>query len=536
MDKHRYTFGSLLDRVAASYPNNTAIVEQGKRIGYAEFKELTDTMAAGLLDYGLQKGDRVALLMDNRLEWLIVQFAVTKAGGILVPINIRYRPHELDFVLGHSKPAFLIFIDQFLNTSFIDILLHSVSEDPNRPFVRFPSIKHAFCLGEQAYAGTKPYQALLERGARISSKDLRAAVDRVDEQDIAQIIYTSGSTAAPKGAMLTHHSLCKHAEAISNRMHIQSDDRFWIPIPLSFSFACANAIMNAIASGAALILQRVFDPGKALELIASERCTVMYANSTIYLPMAGHSMLKDLDISFLKKGIAMGTPQNIKVLIHDMGVKQICTAYGMTETTAISTLSDPLDAMDVRVNANGFPFPEVTVIVKNPDTGEPVKPGEIGELRVKGYNVMKGYWDDPEKTREAFDEEGFLKTGDMGIIRDDGCAVFKGRYKDMLKTSGINVSTLEVESFIETHPGIESAYVVGIPDELKEEVGVAYLKSKEGLSLTEKDILDFCKGRIGSYKIPKVVRFVSEFPLTGSGKVKKQELREMALNEFKKKD
>lgn len=534
MERKNYTFGSLLDRNAESYPTNLAISGQGKRINYADFRDMADSLAAGLLDYGLEKGDRVALLMDNRPEWLIVQFAVTRAGGILVPINIRYRSHELNHVLSNSKPSFLILIDRFLTTSFVDILFNSEPGDGNNFFDKFTSIKRVFCLGEREYSWAEPFQSLLDRGSKISSNKLGAAFNKVDENDVAQIIYTSGSTAAPKGAMLTHHSLCKHAEAISKRMRIQSEDRFWLTIPLSFSFACANAIMNAVASGASLILQQVFDPGDALRLIESERCTVMYGNPTIYLPMASHRMLKDVDISCLKKGIAMGTPQNIKILIHEMGVEHICTAYGMTETTAISTLSDPLDSIDVRTNANGYPFPEVTIVVKNPDTGYQVEAGQLGELRVKGYNLMKGYWDDPIKTSEAFDEEGYLKTGDMGIIRDDGYTVFKGRYKDMLKTSGINVSTLEVESFLETHPEVQVAYVIGLPDELKEEVGAAYIKLVENSKLSEKDILDFCKGNIASYKIPKHVKFVSDFPLTSSGKVKKLDLREMAIHEFKK--
>lgn len=537
MNKNFYTISCLLDRVADQYPKNPAIISHGKKINYNELRESVNKFAAGLLAFGVKKGDRVALLMDNRPEWLVVDFAVMNIGAVLVPINIRYRSHELDYLLKNCRPSILILIDSFLNTNFIEMIYGLPPEGFKKSegrfsLEKFPFLKYVFCLSEEDYPGIRKFEDIFEQGAKVTLDKVNSAKEDVNENDLAQIIYTSGSTAAPKGAMLTQHNLCKHGEAISDRMHVTHEDRFWIPIPLSFSFSSANAIMNALSKGACLVLQPIFEPGEALKLISTERCTVMYANPTIYLPMTDHPILKEIDISCLKKGIAMGTPQNIIKLVEDMGVDQICTGYGMTETTAISAMSDPLEPLDLRTTTNGRPFPGVSIVIKDPDSEKIVPTGEDGEFRVKGYNVMKGYLDDPEKTAGAFDEDGYLRTGDIGMIREDGYVVFKGRYKDMLKTSGINVSTLEVEAFLETHPEVQVAHVVGIPDELKEEVGAAYIRLSPESTCSEKDILNFCKGKIASYKIPKYVRFATEFPLTSSGKVKKAEIRKKAIEEL----
>jgi len=538
MNKNHYTLSRLLDRIADQYPNNPAIISEGNKINYKELRATVNKFAAGLLALGVKKGDRVALLMDNRPEWLVVDFAVTSIGAVLVPINIRYRSHELNYLLNNCRPSILILIDAFLNTNFIE-MIYCLSSDRIKKregrfrLEKFPFLKYVFCLSKEKHAGIQRFEDIFDQGARVPVDEINSAKESVNENDLAQIIYTSGSTAAPKGAMLTQYNLCKNGEAISDRMRVTHEDKFWMPIPLSFSFASANAIMNALSKGACLVLQRLFEPGEALKLIEAERCTVMYANPTIYLPMSNHPILKEVDISSLKKGIAMGTPQNITRLVEDMGVEQICTGYGMTETTAISTLSDPLEPLDLRIYTNGTPFPGVSIAIKDPDSERMVPTGEDGEFRIKGYNIMRGYLDDPEKSAAAFDEEGYLRTGDIGMIREDGYVVFKGRYKDMLKTSGINVSTLEVETFLETYPDVQVAHVVGIPDELKEEVGAAYIRLSPGSTCSERDILNFCKGRIASYKIPKYIRFVSEFPLTSSGKVKKAEIRKQAIEELK---
>lgn len=537
MSGNFYTFGRLLDRIADRYPDNPAVTSEGTTINYSELRKTVNKFAAGLLAVGVKRGDRVALLMDNRPEWLVVDFAVTSIGAVLVPINIRYRSYELNHLFNNCKPSTLILIDSFLNTNFLEMIYDLSSERLKkgkgglRP-EKFPFLKNIFCLSSSQYPGIARYEDIFDRGAEVSIDEVNVAKEVVKEEDLAQILYTSGSTGAPKGAMLTQYNFCKHGESISDRMRVTHEDRFWVPIPLSFSFSTANAVMNALSKGACLVLQRIFEPGEALKLIEAERCTVMYATPTIYLPMADHSTLKTVDISSLKKGIVMGTPQNIIRAIEDMGVEQVSNAYGMTETTAISTLSDPLDPVDIRRNANGFPFPGVSIAIKDPETERPVPTGEDGEFRVKGYNVMKGYLDDEGKMSDAFDEEGYLRTGDIGMMREDGYVVFKGRYKDMLKTSGINVSTMEVEVFLETHPDVQVAHVVGIPDELKEEVGFANIKLSPGSTCSEKEILNFCKGMIASYKIPRYIRFISEFPLTSSGKVKKKDLREKAIAEI----
>jgi fatty-acyl-CoA synthase len=542
MSDNYFTLGSLLDRIADKYPKNLAVVSGEKRISYCELQAEVNKLGRALLSLGVQKGERVSLLMDNRPEFIIVDFAVAKIGAVLVPINIRYRLRELSYQLGHCKPSVLIMIDRYSKTDYVDMLykLWPDLKDQKEDVLKLneaPFIKHIFCLAERKFPGIKRYADLFDRArtGQSSPDKLELSQKQMRCNDLAQIIYTSGSTAAPKGVMLSHLSICKNAENYSTRIGITKEDKFWVPIPLFFTMGCDNAVMTAISKGACLVLQRRFEPVKALKLIEKERCTVMYANSTIYLSIADHPYLKQADVFSLKKGVAMGSPQSVKRLVEEMGMTKITTGYGLTETSAMCLTTSPKDSLEVRINTNGIPLPDVTVVVKDPSIGSLVPEETEGEIRIKGYNIMQGYYDDPEKTSAAFDDEGFFCTGDIGLIRKDGNIVFKGRYKEMLKTSGINVSPLEVEMFLETHPDIIEAHVVGIPDELKDEVGVAFIRVSPGKTCKEEDIKDYCDGRIASYKIPKYFRFVSEFPLTGTNKVKKSELRDRILREISRK-
>ena len=281
-----------------------------------------------------------------------------------------------------------------------------------------------------------------------------------------------------------------------------------------------------------MVLQGVFDPGEALKLIEREKCTVMHAMPTMYLPMIEHPDLAAVDISSLRTGCIIGSTDNIRSVIKKMGVSKINNGYGMTETSAVCCMTNVNDSEDVRINSVGKPFPGGSIVIKDPDTSKRVESGQEGEICVKGYNVTSKYYNDPEKTLAAFDDEGFLKTGDIGLIDINGCLRFRGRYKDMLKTSGINVSTLEVEMFLETNPDVKEAQVVGIPDKVKQEIGFGFVRLSQGSRCSAEDIINYCKGSIASYKIPKYIRFISEFPLTGSGKIKKFMLREQAMKDL----
>ena len=531
------TLGKTLERNAVQYGNCLAVVSEKTKITYGDLNHRVDQVARGFLALGIKKGDRVALLMDNRPEWLVVDFALAKVGAILVPINIRYRQHELDYILNHSKPTVLILIDRFIKTDFTEIFYDLCPELKNQKkeslaLKKFPWLKFIFCLSDQEYAGMEVYEEIAERGKDIPKDSVASAQKDISTHDLAHILYTSGTTASPKGVMLTHSNLRKNGENIAKRMHLIQNDRLWIPIPLFFSFACANAVQNAFTRGACLVLQRHFEPEEALKIIEEERCTIMYAVPAIYLPMLDHPYLKKADISSLRSGGAMGTSQNIRRIVEEMGVTQLTNGYGMTETTAICSMTDASDPLEIRMNTNGRAFPGGEIIIKDPETEKIVPRGKEGEIRVKGYNVTQGYYNDPDKTSDTFDKEGFLRTGDIGMITEDGYLQFRGRYKDMLKTSGINVSTLEVEMFLETYPEVKEAHVVGVPDKIKEEVGIAFVRLREGSKCTEEDILKYCSGKIASFKIPRHIMVVSEFPLTGSGKVKKYELRERAIKDL----
>ena len=455
-------------------------------------------------------------------------------------INIRYRFYELVYLLSHARPSVLILIDRFHQADFIEMLFELDPQLRNSPkgalnSEKFKSLRHIFCLSEREYPGMQRWKEILDRAEAVPPADLAAAQKRVTPQDIIYILYTSGTTARPKGAMLTHSNICKHGENIAARMHATPQDRFWIPIPLFFSFACANALMTALNAGATLVLQPFFDPEEAMALIERERCTILYANPSIYLPLLDHPRRKTFDLSSLRSGIAMGTAQNLRRVVEELGVAQINSGYGLTETSAICTMTDCQDPLEVRIQTFGRPFPGVEVVIKDPDSEKRLPPQAEGEIRVKGYNVTRGYYDDPEKTAASFDGEGFFRTGDIGSLTPEGYLQFKGRYKDMLKTSGINVSALEVESFLETYPGVQEAQLCGIPDETKDEVGVAFVKLSPGAAVMEEDLFLHCRQNIASYKIPKSIRFVDDFPRTGSGKVKKFELRDRFLQGWRDK-
>ncbi len=535
-----FTVGDMLDRNAERYPGRQAIVCKNTNLTHAELKAKVDLVARGLLATGVKKGDHIALLMDNRPEWLLICLAAAKVGAILVPINIRYRLHELAYLLTHARPSVLILIDRFHQADFIEMLFELDPSIRNSPrgavkSEKFRSLRQIFCLADRDYPGIKWWEEILKRARDVPFADFLDAQKRVTPEDLLYILYTSGTTAMPKGAILAHSNLCKHGENIATRMHVTPQDRFWIPIPLFFSFACANALVTALNSGATLVLQPFFDPEEALTLIERERCTILYANSSIYLPLLDHPRRKTFDLSSLRSGIAMGTAQNLSRVVEELGVTQINSGYGLTETSAICTMTDCQDPLEFRIQTFGRPFPGVEVVIKDPDSERRLPPLAEGEIRVKGYNVARGYYDDPEKTAASFDQEGFFRTGDIGALTPEGYLKFKGRYKDMLKTSGINVSAVEVESFLEAYPGVQEVQLCGVPDAVKDEVGVAFVKLSPGAAVKEEELVLHCKQNIASYKVPKYIRFVDDFPRTGSGKVKKFELRERFLQSWKEK-
>jgi fatty-acyl-CoA synthase len=545
MDNQIDTLGDLIDRNAGRRPQGAAVVSGGKKLTFEELKTDADRMARAFLALGVKKGDRIALLMDNRPEWLAIDFGLAKIGAVLVPINIRYRQYELNFLLNHAKPSILIMIDSFAGTDFIEMMLEICPElkasrkenrNKNRAeklhLAKFPSLEDIFCLSDGPRGGFRAFEALTERSNETRPEDVVSAQRRVAAEDIAQILYTSGTTAFPKGVILSHANLCRNGKNIADRLRIVDTDKFWLPIPFFFSFGCANAVMTAYSAGACLVLQQYFDPGEALRLIERERCTVMYAMPTMFLPMLEDPDLEQADISSLRTGMVIGSPDQIGRVIDRMGVTDLNTGYGMTETTAVCCLTSPDDSRTIRTTTVGKPFPGGSIKIKDPVSGRPVPDGQEGEIRVKGYNVTWGYYEDPVKTAESFDDENFLKTGDIGVLTSGGNFQFKGRYKDMLKTSGINVSTLEVEGFLETHPDVKEAHVVGVPDPIKQEVGAAFIRLSQNSTCSSQDVLEYCRGKIASFKIPKYIEFQSEFPLTGSGKVKKYVLKEQMIKKL----
>lgn len=524
------TTAEVLARNAVVYRDRPALIAGTATFTYAELDAEVDRLSRGLLSYGVQKGDRVALLMDNRPEWLFIDFALGRIGAILVPINMHFRRVELEYVLSHAQPRILVFVDRFRTTDFVGMLgelfpgMLLPSGEKDAVCSNHPYLKHVFCLSDRDVPGVRSYRSLLSEDT-----DGPVPIGEVTGSDVASILYTSGTTASPKGVMLTHANICLNAKRIAERIHIVEDDRSWVPIPLFFSFGCITALMSTFEKGACLVLQREFEPGQALRLIERERCTLMFATPNMYLGMLDCPSFSRSAVSSLRSGTIMGTSEQLRRVVVEMGVTGVNTGYGMTETSALSALTDSHDVLDVRLTTAGRPFTGVSVVIRNPETGQPCPPGIEGEIRVKGYNVTCGYFKDPERTAEAFDEEGYLGTGDLGMISADGYLHFRGRMKDMYKSGGIIVSALEVETFLQSHPSVLEASVISVPDPQKDEIGIAFVKLRSGAQCDEQELLAFCKGRIASYKIPAAVRFVEQFPMTGSGKVQKFRLRELAL-------
>jgi fatty-acyl-CoA synthase len=515
------TIGANLEATVARFPDREAIVSrhQGIRLTYAEFDAQIDLVARGLLARGYVKGDRVGIWAPNCLEWALVQYATAKIGVILVNINPAYRTHEVQYALAQSGCRGLVAATDFKTSDYV-AMVEAVRSD-------LPALEHVVFLGTTGWAD------LLAGASAASVDDLRARAATLGFDDPINIQYTSGTTGFPKGATLSHHNILNNGFFVGEGCRYTEADRVCIPVPLYHCFGMVMGNLGCTTHGATIVYPApAFDPVATLATVEAERCTSLYGVPTMFIAQLAHPDFARYDLSSLRTGIMAGSPCPVEVMKQAqsaMHLDEITICYGMTETSPVSTQTAVDDPIDKRVGSVGRVHPHVEVQVVDPVSGLTVPRGASGELCTRGYSVMLGYWGDPERTAEAVDTAGWMHTGDLATMDDDGYVNIVGRIKDMIIRGGENVYPREIEEFLYTHPDIVDVQVIGVPDVRYGEEIMAWVKVREGAALTTDEVRAFCQGRIAHYKVPRYVHVTDEFPMTVTGKVQKYLMRQAAV-------
>ncbi len=519
------TVGANLDEIVARFPDREALVvrHQGVRLTYAAFNEAVDQVARGLLARGVAKGERVGIWSPNHAEWVLVQYATAKLGAILVNINPAYRTHELEYALNQSGCRLLVADTEFKTSNYVDMVAE----------VR-PKLGR---LDQVVFLGTPDWDELLADADRASADDLRARSGELSFDDPINIQYTSGTTGFPKGATLSHHNILNNGFFVGEGCGYTSEDRVCIPVPFYHCFGMVLGNLACTTHGAAMVVPApAFDPLATLETVEAERCTSLYGVPTMFIAELAHPDFGRFDLSSLRTGIMAGSPCPVEVMkqtIADMHMEEVTICYGMTETSPVSTQTGADDAIDKRVGSVGQVHPHVEVEVIDPSTGLVVERGVAGELCTRGYSVMLGYWEEPARTAEAIDAAGWMHTGDLATMDEDGYLNIVGRIKDMIIRGGENVYPREIEEFLYTHPDIVDVQVIGVPDAKYGEEIMAWIKLREGAEpLTVEQVRAFCQGRIAHYKVPRYVLVTDEFPMTVTGKIQKYKMRDAAVEQL----
>ena len=520
------TIGANLTRTAAAFGDRDAVVDvpAGRRWTYAQLDVDTDTLARGLIAAGIKAGDRVGIWAPNCAEWVLLQYATAKAGIILVNINPAYRSHELNYALRQSGVRLLVSAESF-KTSNYRAMIEEVS-------VGLPGLERVIYLGsadwdELFVVGRMP---IAGGGDQLAERQAMLSFD-----DPINIQYTSGTTGFPKGATLSHHNILNNGYFIGEGCGYTEQDRVCIPVPFYHCFGMVLGNLACTTHGAAIIIPAAgFDPAATLRAVAAERCTSLYGVPTMFIAELSVPSFADYDLSSLRTGIMAGSPCPVEVMkqvMSQMSMREVSICYGMTETSPVSTQTRADDSLDRRVSTVGRVGPHLEVKVIDPATGVTVPRGAPGELCTRGYSVMLGYWEQPDKTAEAVDAAHWMHTGDLAVMDEDGYLAITGRIKDMVIRGGENVYPREIEEFLYTHPDILDAQVIGVPDAAYGEELMAWVRLRPGApALTAGDLRSFCSGQLAHYKIPRYVHVVDEFPMTVTGKVRKVEMRERAVD------
>jgi len=492
--------------------------QQGFRCTYKELWELSGRAARGLLGRGVGRGDRVGIWAPNRYEWVVVQYATARIGAILVNINPNYRTSELEYALNQSGTGFLILAKGFRNADYMGMLAEVRG--------RCPNLRATLVLEDD-------WEALLRDGDKVAESDLAERESRLQFDDAINIQYTSGTTGFPKGATLSHHMILNNGYFIGEGVHYTEHDRVCIPVPFYHCFGMVLGNLACTSHGSTMVIPaEAFDPVAVMECVQEEKCTSLYGVPTMFIGELDHPRFSEFDFSSLRTGIMAGAPCPVEVMKKvksTMHMPEVTIMYGMTETSPVSTQSAIGDPLEKQVGTVGRVYPHVEIKIVDQASGEILPRAEPGELCTRGYSVMLGYWSNEEATRQAIDAARWMHTGDLAEMDEEGYVKIVGRLKDMIIRGGENIYPREIEEFLYTHADVSDAQVIGIPSEKYGEEVMAWVKLKPGASLTGDDLAAFCKGKIASYKVPRHWKFVDEFPMTVTGKVRKVEMRERAV-------
>jgi fatty-acyl-CoA synthase len=516
------TIGANLAATVARHPRREVLVEvaTGRRWTYARFAAEVELVARGLLGLGIGKGDRVGIWAPNCAEWVIVQYAAARVGAVLVNVNPAYRVHELAHALRHSGVRLLVSTTSF-KTSDYAAMVNEVAGD-------CPALERTVSIG------TEGWDMLLDAGARVPVAELVGREATLGFDDPINIQYTSGTTGLAKGATLSHHGILNNAYFVGEVLGYTEQDRICLPVPLYHCFGMVVGNLAATSRGATIVLPApAFDPAATLRAVRDERCTSLYGVPTMFIAMLQDPEFSGLDLSSLRTGIMGGSPCPVEVMkrvVDEMGMREVTICYGMTETSPVSTHTRRHDDLERRVSTVGTAHPHVEVKIVDPETGLVVPCGTPGELCTRGYSVMLGYWNEPDKTAEVIDAAGWMHSGDLATMDDEGYVNIVGRIKDMVIRGGENIYPREVEEFLYSHPDIAEVQVIGVPDRRYGEELMAWVRMREdAIALDAATVRAFCQDRLSHQKIPRYVHVVTEFPMTVTGKIRKVEMREQAI-------
>lgn len=533
-----WTLGQVLDHTVARYPDNDAVVypDRGYRLTWREFGELVDTFAKGLMALGVQKGEKVAVWATNVPYWVALQFATAKIGAILLTVNTNYREHELRYLLTQSECENIFLIDRMRDHDYLETLYRIAPELRTQSRGHFhckslPHLKRVCYLGAEKFRGMYSVPEILALSVMTDDASYAARQAELSPWDVVNMQYTSGTTGFPRGVMLTHVGVGLNGYWIGRHQNFSSVDRVCLPVPLFHCFGCVLGVSACVNHGAAMIILETFNALKVLAALDGEHCTAVYGVPTMFLAELEHPLFHRFDLSHMRTGIMAGSvcPEPLmRRVVDDMHMKEITICYGLTEASPVMTQSDIHDPLRLRCETVGCAMPGIEVRVGDPQTCEELPRGQVGEIMCRGYNVMKGYYNMPEDTAKAISPEGWLHSGDLGVMDDNGYLRVTGRIKDMIIRGGENVYPREVEEFLLGMPGLLDVQVVAVPSrKYGEEVG-AFIIPKPGVELFAEDVRAFCRGKVAWYKIPRYIKMVTGFPLTASGKIQKFKLREMA--------
>lgn len=538
-----FTIGNILRKTVSKYPEHEALVYPELRIRqtYREFLDTCTDVAKGFMALGVEKGEHVSVWATNVPEWVYLQFGLGMIGAVLVTVNTYYKSSELEYILKQSDSMTLVLIEEYRDTNYYDTVREIVARlDSSAPGAtkspNLPYLKNVIYIGDREdLPGMYSFEDVVTFGKSITAEELEAREKSLDIHDVINMQYTSGTTGFPKGVMLTHYNIITSAQMVGEVMGMTEQDRLLIHVPLFHCFGCVISTLNCVCYGSTMVIQESFNPLRSLQAIDQERCTAINGVPTMFIAMLYHPDFEKYDMSSLRTGIMAGAPCPVEVMNQvrtRMHCPEIVIAYGLTESSPVVTMTHRDDPVELRVSTVGQLLPGIEGKIVDPETGEDLPPNTAGEIVTRSSCVMKGYYKMPEATAQAIDAEGWLHTGDLGTVDENGYFRVTGRIKDLIIRGGENISPREIEEFLYQQPKVNAVQVIGIPDKKYGEQVLAAIQLKNGTTATAEEFLEFCTGKIARFKIPKFWEFVKEYPMTASGKVQKYKLREIFTKKY----